>query len=69
MQTAVYNEVMNIEPIEKIKLVDKLLLSLNIPNHSIEEQWNKEAEDRVKAYNNNQLKPVSAKEVFAKYEN
>jgi len=66
---SIYNEAMIMKPIEKIELIDKLLLSLDIPNQSIEAQWNEEVEDRIKAYNNNQLKSVPAKEVFAKYEN
>ena len=63
----IYNEALVMKPIEKVQLIDQLILSLDIPNKSIEAQWNDEAESRVKAYNDGRLKSVSAKEVFEKY--
>ena len=64
----IYNEAMIMKPVEKAQLIDKLILSLDIPNQSVEEEWNKEAESRVKAYKEGNLKSISSKEVFDKYE-
>ena len=64
----IYNEALVMQPIERVQLIDQLILSLDMPNQNIEQQWNDEAESRVKAYNNGKLKTVSAKEVFSKYE-
>jgi len=64
----IYNEALIMKPIEKIKLIEQLILSLNLPNESIEKQWSKEVEDRVKAYKDGEIKALSAKEVFGKYE-
>ncbi len=65
---SIYDEAMVMQPLEKVQLIDKLLMSLDIPNQTIEQQWNDEAEDRLKAYSNGKLKTVSMKEVFDKYE-
>ena len=64
----IYNEALVMQPIERVHLIDQLILSLDIPNQTIEKQWNDEAESRVEAYQNGKLKTVSGKEVFAKYE-
>ncbi|MEA2017653.1 MAG: addiction module protein [Campylobacterota bacterium] len=64
----IYNEALTMQPIEKAQLIDQLILSLDVPNQTIKEQWNKEAESRVSAYKNNQLKTVPMEDVFNKYE-
>jgi hypothetical protein len=63
----IYDEALVMKPIDRVLLIDKLILSLDIPNQTIQEQWNDEAESRVEAYKNNQLKSVSSNEVFGKY--
>jgi len=63
----IYNEIATMKPIDKIKLIDKLILSLDIPNQTIEEQWNDEAKSRIEAYQNNQLKAIPSSEIFARY--
>jgi len=63
----IYNEALVMKPVEKALLIDQLISSLDIPNKSIETQWNSEAESRVKAYKEGRLKSVSAEEVFNKY--
>ncbi|MFA5461856.1 MAG: addiction module protein [Sulfurimonas sp.] len=55
------------KPLEKIQLIDKLLLSLNMPNQALEKEWQIEAEDRVRAHNQGQIKSVPMDEVFGKY--
>ena len=48
-------------------VVDKLLSSLDQPDEAIDALWRKEAEDRIKAYNEGKLKSVSLEEVLVKY--
>ncbi len=50
---------LKLKPLEKIKLVDKLLISLDKPNPDIERLWLKEAESRVDAYEKGELKTSS----------
>lgn len=61
------DEAMTMQPLEKIRLIDKLLLSLDIPNQTIEEEWNKEAQERIEAYNEGKIKSIPMDKVFAKY--
>jgi hypothetical protein len=64
---SIYNEALVMQPLEKVHLIDKLILSLDIPNQTIEKQWNDEVEDRIKAYENDELNIVPMKKVFSKY--
>jgi putative addiction module component (TIGR02574 family) len=64
----IFKEVMTMKPAQKAELIDKLILSLDIPNQKVEELWRDEVENRVKAYENGEIKTVSIKEVFKKYE-
>ena len=52
---------------EKARIVDKLLSSLDQPDEVIDVLWRKEVEDRIKAYNAGTLKSVSLELVLAKY--
>ena len=64
----IYEEIMTMKPAQKAELIDKLILSLDIPNQKVEEQWKDEVENRVKAYESGEIATVSMKEVFQKYE-
>jgi len=64
----IYEEIMTMKPAQKAELIDKLILSLDIPNQKVEEQWKDEVENRVKAYESGEIATVSTKEVFQKYE-
>jgi len=64
----IYKEIMTMKPAQKAELIDKLILSLDIPNQKVEEQWKDEVENRVKAYESGKIATVSMKEVFQKYE-
>jgi putative addiction module component (TIGR02574 family) len=54
-------------PVEKARIVDQLLSSLDQPDEAIDALWRKEVEDRIRAYNAGILKSVSLEEVLAKY--
>jgi len=65
----IYNQTLLMKPVDKIKLIEMLISSINLPNCSdeIEKEWNKEIEDRLKAYNDGKIKTISANKVFSKY--
>lgn len=60
---SVNEEALSLPPIEKIHLIDELLLSLDLPSKELDEIWSQEVEERIKAYD----KGISETEVFAKY--
>jgi len=64
---SVYNEISTLKPIDKIKLVEKILNSLSAPNIEIENIWQDEVENRIKAYEDGLLNTVSESKVFSKY--
>lgn len=60
-------EALELSPIERAELIEKLLSSFEFPpTKSTDALWAKEAEDRIDAYEKGQLKSISAKEVFGK---
>jgi len=64
---SVNEEALTLNPIEKIQLIDELLLSLDEPSKEIDDVWAKEIEDRIEAYDKGLIKSVPASEVFSKY--
>lgn len=54
-----------LSPVEKLKLVDFLLLSMDKPNPEIEKSWDEEAEDRFNSYKIGEIKSEPY-EVFMK---
>ena len=58
---------MGLPAVEKARLVDQLLSSLDEPDDAIDALWRKEVEDRIQAYRAGQLKSVSLADVLAKY--
>jgi putative addiction module component (TIGR02574 family) len=53
--------------VEKARLVDKLLASLDRPDSRTDALWKKEVEDRIEAYRAGKMKAVHIKDVLAKY--
>jgi len=50
---------------ERAELVDRLLTSLDVsPDQRIDELWAQEAEDRLDAFEQDEIKAVSAKQAF-----
>ena len=60
-------EIMELSPSKKAKIINKLLNSLDKPDKEIEEKWKKEVEDRIDAYENGKIKSVSLEQVLQKY--
>ena len=55
---------LNLKPLDKIRIIDGLLKSLDEPDKTIDEIWAIEAEKRIKAYRNGKLKGVEFSEIF-----
>ena len=46
----ILNSLEKLSPVDKLKLVDFLLLSIDKPNPKIAKAWEEEVEDRLKAF-------------------
>ena len=64
---SIKEEVLALKPIEKLQLIDELLLSLDRPNKDFDEIWAEEVEKRIDAYDKGQILNIEAKEVFKRY--
>ena len=60
-------EALELPPVQRAALVDRLLTSLNKPNEALDDLWRKEIAARLHAYRSGTAKTVSAEEVLAKY--
>ena len=57
--------VLKLPVIEKARLVDKLLESMNQPVNATDKLWKKGVENRIKAYKAGKIKSVSFKKVLS----
>ena len=62
------NEVLNLNPNEKIRLVEMVFDSLDKPDHEVEELWVKESEERYHAFKDGQLKGTPLADIKKRYE-
>jgi putative addiction module component (TIGR02574 family) len=53
--------------IEKARLVDRLLASIDQPDSATDKLWKKEVESRIEAYKTGKMKSISFGKVLAKY--
>ena len=63
----ILNRALELPPIEKARLVDCLLSSLDKPDETIDDLWRKEVEGRKEAHKAGQIQSVSLEQVLAKY--
>jgi len=63
----ILKEAIQLEPTEKVKLVDQLVTSLDKPDKDIDKLWAEEVESRLDAYKQGKLKAISLEEVLSKY--
>jgi len=61
------SDVLALEPNDKLKLIDKILVSLNPSNNGVEAIWKEEAEERIVAYQEGRVSAIDADEVLKKY--
>ena len=58
------DEAMKLMPEERFALVEGLIKSLDEPDKKLDEIWAVEAEKRLKAYRNGELKGIPMEEIF-----
>jgi hypothetical protein len=63
----IVDDALSLSTNQRVELVKKLLESQDVPNSGINNIWVKEAEDRVRAYENNEVSSKSISEVLKKY--
>ena len=57
---SIVEEALTPKPIERLHLVDELLLSLDVPTKEIDFLWAEEADKRIQAYNQGEVKIFSS---------
>ncbi|HYA40215.1 MAG TPA: addiction module protein [Syntrophobacteraceae bacterium] len=57
-----------LEPVERIRLVEAILHSLDKPDHDIEQSWAAESEARYEAYKRGELDARDWEEIRERYE-
>jgi putative addiction module component (TIGR02574 family) len=63
----ILNQALELPANERAILAEQLLMSLDLPDSKIDEQWAKEAENRINEYEKGNIETRSAQEVFGKY--
>ena len=63
----ILEKAISLQPIEKAELVDTLISSLDKSDSVLDRLWANEAESRLTAYKNGELKSISLNEVLSKY--
>lgn len=63
----ILEEALKLTAVERAELVDSLLSSLDEPDKEIDNLWAREAEDRIDAYDQGQIKAVTLDELLEKY--
>ena len=58
---------MNLRPVEKIRLVEAILYSLDKPDADIEQSWIAESESRYEAFKRGELEAMDWEEIRRKY--
>ena len=64
---SIINQALELTPLDRANLAEKLLASLDKPDNTIDALWGKEADMRIEKYRKGELETVSASEVFSKY--
>jgi putative addiction module component (TIGR02574 family) len=63
----ILKEALNLNPADRLRLIEALSNSLNRPDKSIEKIWAEESEKRYKALEEGKIKVVAFKEVIQRY--
>jgi putative addiction module component (TIGR02574 family) len=63
----ILDRALKLSAVDKARLVDKLLSSLDKPDEAIDGLWRKEVEDRLEAYRAGKMRAVSLEQALAKY--
>jgi putative addiction module component (TIGR02574 family) len=60
-------EALNLNPADRLRLIEALSNSLNKPDESIEKIWAEESEKRYKALEEGKIRVISFNEVIERY--
>lgn len=62
-------DALKLSPLERAELIEQILASFSFPERkAMDELWGSEAEDRIDAYEREEIKAKPAGEVFARIE-
>ena len=61
------NEALALSPVERIAVVDNLLISLDKPDQKIDSLWKREVEKRLAAHKSGKIKATSIAQALSKY--
>ena len=64
----IFEKAISLKPIEQAQLVDSLITYLDKPSLEIDKLCAEEAESRLEAYKNGQLKSISIEDILKKYQ-
>ena len=64
---AVVREALALTPADRVRLVDLVLASLDRTDPHLDAAWQREAEDRLAAYDRGELQADDAEDVLARY--
>ncbi|MHB1681953.1 MAG: addiction module protein [Bacilli bacterium] len=61
----IYSQAMTLSPMERAELVEELLASFDFPSRiALDTEWGAEAEDRLRAFEQGEVRAIPADEVF-----
>ena len=61
-------KVARLQPVERIRLVEAILYSLDKPDSNVEQSWITESEARHEAYKRGEIKAIDWDEIKKRYE-
>ncbi|MBI5594258.1 MAG: addiction module protein [Deltaproteobacteria bacterium] len=64
---SIFKEALTLSPSEMAQLIDKLISTLDRSDKELDELWEREAEDRIDAYDQGKIKAISLENVLRKY--
>ena len=65
--TSVIDQALKPKASERAAIAERLLLSLDVPDHDIDAAWAREANARIEAHDRGEIESVPSEDVFAKY--
>jgi putative addiction module component (TIGR02574 family) len=64
---ALRDQIAHLSALDRLALVESILLDLDTPAPELDTLWGAEAERRLQAYQSGQVQTISASEALAKY--
>ncbi len=64
---AIFEQALNLKPVERVQLIEWLAHSLNEPDEDIDAIWAEEAEKRYEALKQGKVKTIPLEEIMKRY--